>query len=172
MLPELVLELCIKLPKSLLSFTVCKASGNSVCNWSKLSDTVRLFLLERPYTTVILRFLLTFSSMSEGILDFPFTVFAPVPESTAFCLRGRPIGLFTFCSSCGPSFFGRPGRLFGGVVSWKDIKSPGDLWLSVPVTRLVGVPSPDLLELILVDAVVDFGEKADLAGEADDLVGE
>lgn len=51
------------------------------------------------------------------------------------------------------------------MVSWKDIKSPGDLWLSVPATRLVGVPSPDLLEL-------NLGEEADFAGEAEDLLGE
>lgn len=49
---------------------------------------------------------------------------------------------------------------------------PGDLWLSVPATRLVGVPSPDLLELTLGDEDADFGEEADLAGEEDDLIGE
>ncbi|TNN69358.1 Replicase polyprotein 1a [Liparis tanakae] len=69
--------------------------------------------------------------------------------------------------SFGPSFFGRPGRLFG-VVSWKDIESPGDLWLSAP--RLVGVPSLDLLEPILGDDEADLGgDEADLPGEEADL---
>lgn len=106
--------------------------------------------------------------MSDGILNFPFILFASITDSTSFCLRGRPIGLFTFCSSCGPSFFGRPGRLFGGVVSWNNTKSPGDLWASVPAARLVGVPSPDFLGLTLGDEPADFN---DLAGE-DDFLGE
>lgn len=180
-LPELVPELCIKMPKSLLRPTACQASRNSVCSWPNPSDTVRLFLLERPYTTVILRFF-AFSSMSDGISNFPFTLFVPITESPFFCLRGRPIGLFTFCSSCGPSFFGRPGRLFGGVVSSRDSKSPGDLWVSVPAIRLVGVPSPDLLGLILGDEEADFSdvacegdfldEEADLGVVETDLAGE
>lgn len=49
------------------------------------------------------------------------------------------------------------------MVSWKHIESPGDLWLSAPAPRLVGVPSPDLLEPILGD------DKADLVGEETDL---
>ncbi|KAJ4944198.1 hypothetical protein JOQ06_013401 [Pogonophryne albipinna] len=73
--------------------------------------------------------------------------------------------------SCGPSFFGRPGRLFG-VVSWKDIEPPGDLWLSATSTCLVGVPSPDRLEPILGDDEADLGEDADLSGEELDLDGE
>lgn len=109
------------------------------------------------------------STVSEGISHFPFTLFPSFTESKFFCLRGRPIGLLTFCSSCGPSFFGRPGRLFGGVVSWSDGKLHGDLWFSVPAKRLVGVPSPDLLGLILGDKAADFPA---VAGEEEDLLGE
>lgn len=58
------------------------------------------------------------------------------------------------------------------MVSWKDIKSPGDLWPSVPATRLVGVLSFDLLGLILGAGEADFGEEADLAGEEGDFAGE
>ncbi|KAK1886832.1 hypothetical protein KUDE01_030547 [Dissostichus eleginoides] len=109
-------------------------------------------------------------SVSLGVkiesTDTPATL--PSTESTAFSLRGRPIGLFAFCSSCGPSFFGRPGRLFG-VVSWKDIEPLGDLWLSATSTCLVGVPSPDRLEPILGDDEADLGEDADLSGEEPDL---
>uniref|UniRef100_A0A4W6BR35 Uncharacterized protein n=1 Tax=Lates calcarifer TaxID=8187 RepID=A0A4W6BR35_LATCA len=50
--------------------------------------------------------------------------------------------------------------------------SHGDLWLSAPATRLVGVPSPDLLEPILGDEEADLGEEADLDDEGVDLLGE
>lgn len=98
-----------------------------------------------------------------------FTVFASGTESKFFCLRGRPIGRLTFCSSGGPSFFGRPGRLFGGVVSLKGCKLQGDVWPSVPAVYLVGVPSPDLLGLILGDTEIDCSAVVD---EAEDLLGE
>lgn len=83
-------------------------------------------------------------------------------------MRGRPIGLLTFCSSGGPSFFGRPGRLFGRVVSFRGCKLQGDVWTSVPVEYLVGVPSPDLRGLILGEKEIDCSA----VGEAEDLLGE
>ena len=45
----------------------------------------------------------------------------------------------------------------------------GDLWFSVPAPRLVGVPSLDLLGLILGDEEADL---SDLMGEEDDFLGE
>lgn len=48
---------------------------------------------------------------------------------------------------------------------------PGDLWFSGLASHLVGVPSPDLLKLILGDEA-DLVEEAALLGKGVDLPGE
>lgn len=55
------------------------------------------------------------------------------------------------------------------MVSWSDGRLHGDFWFSVTAERLVGVPSPDLLGLILGDKEADFTA---VVGEEEDRLGE